>query len=278
MRRDGLALLDLLMVIAIIIVLASLLLSATRTAARSARIALCASNLRQVGLACLTYAESNRGFLPGTYDAEWHNTYAGQNWPPGYLGWWQAVRQEFDIPLPPVGGHQHVASPGMGLQAVAASPYFKGTILSCPATAAAFPQRYYARADYTTNNRFMPTQSTPPAKGGRRAALSARTFLLADMLLGSWVGAPHNVFTTQNDVNSYTWPNVSVRSENWEYGIPGINELLVPWPWSTTYGIAHGGRANILYGDGRVQGLGYRGYLDLGPFGSPGRREFHGAP
>lgn len=276
--RSAFTLIELLVVVAIIGVLASLLLSGTQIAMRAARISVCSSNLRQLGTVLLTYAEDNQGYLIGTLDTAWHNANAGQSWPVVYLGWWQHVRRETGIPEPPVGGHQNVSSPGLGQQQVAGRPYLRGTILSCPAFAAAFPQRYYARADYVANNRLMPTGSMAPEQGGQVSRLTARSYLLADQFLGSWSAAPHNVYTTMNDSNTFTGMSFSVRSENWEYGTPGISELLMPWPWSTSFGAAHSGRTNVLYGDGRVQPLAYAEYLNLGPLDSTGRKAFHRKP
>jgi prepilin-type N-terminal cleavage/methylation domain-containing protein len=61
----GFTLIELLVVIAIIAILAALLLPALSKAKRSARSIQCVSNLKQVGLAIVTYTDDNNDFLPG---------------------------------------------------------------------------------------------------------------------------------------------------------------------------------------------------------------------
>jgi prepilin-type processing-associated H-X9-DG protein/prepilin-type N-terminal cleavage/methylation domain-containing protein len=66
-------LIELLVVVAIIAVLVAILLPAVARARESARGALCAANLRQLGLGLHYYAEENRGFWPAPIrnDPEW---------------------------------------------------------------------------------------------------------------------------------------------------------------------------------------------------------------
>lgn len=64
-RRPGFTLVELLVVVAIIVVLASLLLPAVQKAREAANRAKCLSNLRQIGLAALNYESVNRGFPRG---------------------------------------------------------------------------------------------------------------------------------------------------------------------------------------------------------------------
>jgi prepilin-type N-terminal cleavage/methylation domain-containing protein len=64
-RQDGFTLVELLVVIAIIGILAALLLPALQRSKLSAQRAICANNLKQVGVAVKLYADEHDGSLPG---------------------------------------------------------------------------------------------------------------------------------------------------------------------------------------------------------------------
>ena len=65
-RRQGFTLIELLVVVAIIAMLVSILMPALRRARDQAKLVVCHSNLRKIGLAIAYYAADFDGWLPGT--------------------------------------------------------------------------------------------------------------------------------------------------------------------------------------------------------------------
>jgi len=79
-NRSGLTILDVVVTIVILLVLAALLLPATRSPRSAARRSQCKNNLKQIGLAIMNYHDVHRVFPPGWIAAETPQDSSGFGW------------------------------------------------------------------------------------------------------------------------------------------------------------------------------------------------------
>jgi len=99
-RHRAFTLVELLVVITIIGILMSLLLPAVQSARESARRAQCSNNIKQIGLAILSYESANRVFPAGSYNvAPQHGWAWGHTWSVAILAFAEqsAVANQFDF-------------------------------------------------------------------------------------------------------------------------------------------------------------------------------------
>src|SRR5687767_1335742 len=80
-RPKAFTLVELLVVLGIIAVVAAMLMPSLRRAREQANMAICASNLGQIGKAFLMYAQENGDRFP--YHADWSDTYKAD-----WIHWW----------------------------------------------------------------------------------------------------------------------------------------------------------------------------------------------
>ncbi len=86
-RNRAFTLVELLVVIGIIALLVGILLPSLNKARQSARAIKCASNIRQLGIGMLMYADQNKGVIPYDGDPRYGNTDGDRN--ARSLGWWE---------------------------------------------------------------------------------------------------------------------------------------------------------------------------------------------
>src|SRR4051812_43926534 len=92
LRRRGFTLVELLAVVGVIAVLISLLLPALNRAREHARRVQCGSNLRQIYLGAMMYANAYKGALPGVVLWGNHDQYTSYEW--FTTTWPQALNEE----------------------------------------------------------------------------------------------------------------------------------------------------------------------------------------
>jgi prepilin-type N-terminal cleavage/methylation domain-containing protein/prepilin-type processing-associated H-X9-DG protein len=101
-NRSGFTLIELLAVVTIIGILAAIIIPTVGTVRRAARAIQCKSNMRQLGMAILQYADENRGQSP-VADQNPNPDYpsAGESSP--VQSWWKVIHKHLAMRYPGVG-------------------------------------------------------------------------------------------------------------------------------------------------------------------------------
>ena len=245
MRKHAFTLIELLVVIAIIAILASLLLPSLRRARETAWSVQCQSNLRQIAVAAMVYANDNRDILP-THGHGWnsYSNLSNTHWASKLEGFDDSFI-DFDaggqIDVPPV-----------------------STIFRCPLASRLMPRRnnvwYYNPAvDYAVN----------AFRGGL-----GHDYANPDRVNPPWTPRIPRVQHLSSEINWFgpmginsslsSWPRVHHTEHYWEPG-----QWTTPWMWDRTHGLDSYGRghvdnrANYVFGDGHVESRSFESVMGL---------------
>jgi prepilin-type N-terminal cleavage/methylation domain-containing protein/prepilin-type processing-associated H-X9-DG protein len=174
-RRKGFTLIELLVVIAIIGILAAMLLPALSKARRTAQRASCLTNIKQISLACMMYADENDGQLPVAPVFDWE---VGPSW---YLSSYSPITYFQDVikdQIANVPGHitKVFKCPG-------AKKDFQGGWLLRPETCA-YQYNCFWSAHDAKGPPFVP--ATAPGRRLSNVARPSDAILVADMAFFNW--------------------------------------------------------------------------------------------
>lgn len=200
--------LELLVVISIIVLLASLILPALKNAKEKGKQSVCANNLRQCGIAVHSYAGDYNSFLPPARTTITGGSLNHNIWWPDFLIPYLTQKELFYGY--PAGQYRWRQNP-FDCPATTMPSTAYGVYTSYMTTTGGFTPRYSA---YTTNALYT----------AKKFNLSGKTALLFDSPLDTWGGACGYATTTSAEGGTYWYANIwlgKIRRHS-----PGINWLF----------------------------------------------------
>jgi prepilin-type N-terminal cleavage/methylation domain-containing protein/prepilin-type processing-associated H-X9-DG protein len=248
-RTRGFTLVELLVVIGIIAILISILLPALGHARKKAQAVGCASNMRQIYLAMLMFAQDNKGQLPDTYGVDQLSA------DPNLVkkcAWLQKVAGAT--------GHADMEDDKAALWKYIPGQSAREQLLMCPGDTgenlAGHPRNdaYPRNFSYSMNNRIH--RGDDPTK-------------LQTVRLGSVANAAERILLYEEIAPNDTWCIMSQNNDDLPSARHGNNIALNAQRDPNSKAYMQSGKGNHCFFDGHVEALSPRQLLPPRPAGNP---------